>query len=258
MSAAAAGEMMNHEPFDLAPAAAQAVGAAALCIHGLTSTPGEVRPVGEELAKRGIRAIGPTLPGHNATPAELARQPDGAWLECVRGELGALQREADKVFVAGVSLGGLLGLALASEAQVDGLAVVGVPLDFGWHKSWLPGLLKHFVPHLQKRRGPDIRDDAARERHVSYPVLPLASIHQLVQLQRTVRSTLGKVSSPLLIAYGRHDRTARPSDAERIYAEVSSEDRQRVVLPDSGHIVTVDVDGRELCALIGEFFSDLV
>ena len=35
--------------------------AAALCLHGLTGTPYEVRPLGEALAAAGIRALGPAL-----------------------------------------------------------------------------------------------------------------------------------------------------------------------------------------------------
>jgi carboxylesterase len=36
---------------------------AALCLHGLTGTPYQVRPIGEALAAAGIAAIGPALPG---------------------------------------------------------------------------------------------------------------------------------------------------------------------------------------------------
>jgi carboxylesterase len=47
--------------------------AAALCLHGLTGTPYEVRSLGVAFAASGIRAFGPALPGHNETPERLAR-----------------------------------------------------------------------------------------------------------------------------------------------------------------------------------------
>ena len=46
--------------------------AAALCLHGLTGTPYEVRPLAEAISAAGIRAVGPALPGHNETPERLA------------------------------------------------------------------------------------------------------------------------------------------------------------------------------------------
>src|SRR5438445_12307653 len=45
---------------------------ACLLLHGLTGSPAEVRPVGEALARAGFRALGPLLPGHGTSPADLA------------------------------------------------------------------------------------------------------------------------------------------------------------------------------------------
>jgi carboxylesterase len=238
--------------FDLSPRGS--VRAAALCVHGLTSTPAEVRPVAEVLAQRGIRALGPSLPGHSRSPEELARVEYGAWLEAVRSECDKLHAEHESVFLVGSSLGGLLALALAAERPVDGLAVVGVPLDFGWHRSWIPALLRHVRAFVPKRGGSDIRDEAARERHVSYPVMPVASVHQLILLQRVVRRCLAQVDAPLLVAYGRHDSTASPQDAETIFAGVASVEREHVVLQNSAHIATLDHDGPQLCEAIARFF----
>src|SRR5436853_6116137 len=44
---------------------------ACLLLHGLTGAPSEVRPIGEALAKAGMRAVGPLLPGHGTTPRAL-------------------------------------------------------------------------------------------------------------------------------------------------------------------------------------------
>ena len=61
--------VVDPSPFDLIGGGSAAV----LCLHGLTGTPYEVRPLGEALARAGIRAVGPALPGHNETPDRLAR-----------------------------------------------------------------------------------------------------------------------------------------------------------------------------------------
>ncbi len=57
-------EGVDSGAFDLCPPAEDANGAAALCLHGLTGTPYEVRPVAEALVRRGVRARGPWMAGH--------------------------------------------------------------------------------------------------------------------------------------------------------------------------------------------------
>ena len=74
---------LDSAPFDLEPQGPAAGRSAALCLHGLTGTPYEIRPVAEALAARGIRARGPVLPGHDSTPAELATVPYRAWMDTV-------------------------------------------------------------------------------------------------------------------------------------------------------------------------------
>jgi carboxylesterase len=238
-------------PFDL-PGRGRA---AALCLHGLTGTPYEVRPLAEALSRSGIRALGPALPGHNQTPAQLARTSHGEWLDAAREHLHSLRGRHDRVFIVGVSLGGLLGLALAAEEPVDAAVVVGTPLRFSLALSALVPLLSLFVPYAKKRGGSDIRDPAARSRHPSYDVMPLASVAELIRLQRLVRRRLARVNAPILIAHGAHDRTARPSDARSIHASVGSAERQMLVLEASAHVATVDFDGALLARATAGFLS---
>ena len=241
-------------PFDLGEPDA-ALGA--LCLHGLTGTPYEVRPLGEALARAGVRAVGPTLPGHDATPAELAKLRYTAWLEAVRGELRGLRRQHERVLVVGLSLGGLLGLMLAAEEPVDGLVVVGTPLRLPGPARWLVPMLKYPMPYLRKRGGSDVQDEAARRRHPSYPVMPLASVHQLIRLQVRVRQALPRVTAPLLVAHGLHDRTARPEDARTILGAVGSPVRELLWLEDSGHVVPVDFGGPRLAEAVVAHLSRL-
>jgi len=243
-------------PVDVAPFDLPGRGsAAALCLHGLTGTPYEVRPLAEALSRSGIRAFGPALPGHNQTPAQLARTSHGEWLDAARGHLRSLRGRHDRVFVVGVSLGGLLSLALASEEPIDAAVVVGTPLRFSLAFGALVPLVGLFVPFVKKRSGSDIREPGARGRHPSYDVMPLASVHELIRLQRLVRRRLSRVSAPILIAHGAHDRTARPSDARTIHASVASSERQLLELEASGHVASVDYDGALLARASAEFLN---
>jgi carboxylesterase len=237
-------------PFDLA-----GDGPAVLCLHGFTGTPYEMRPLGEACAARGMRAVGPALPGHCVTPQELARTRHEAWLDAAREQLGSLRGEHERVFVAGLSMGGLLALAMAAEGRVDALAVVGTPLALSAPIRLLTPVVKYLHPFPAKRGGSDIRDPAARARHPGYPVMPLAGVHELLRLQRRVRGLLPRVAAPILIAHGAGDRTADPADAAVIEGAVTSSVRERLVLEASGHVVPVDRDGPQLAAAVAAFFG---
>ena len=75
-----------------------------------------------------------------------------------------------------------------------------------------------------------IAEPGARERHPSMPIMPAASVHQLIRLQRVVRRSLGDVRVPLLVAHGALDNTANPADLETLPGSVGIARRERLVL----------------------------
>jgi len=228
---------------------------AALCLHGLTGTPYEIRPIGEALAAAGVRAVGPYLAGHGGEPEALARTTFGDWIDAVASAHRALRERHERVFLVGLSLGGLLSLLRAANADVDALAVIGVPLRLRTRLAPLLPIARYRWPYLPKRRGSDIRDAAARARHPSLRVMPTASAIELIRLQRRVRAALGRVTAPLLVAHGCLDATAHPDDARRIAAEVASPERELLWLPNSGHVAPVDYDGQELSRAVVDFLT---
>jgi len=228
---------------------------AALCLHGLTGTPYEVRPLGLALAARGVRAVGPSLPGHGGSHEALARVSHTDWMDAVLRVHRELRERHERVFTVGLSLGGLLALWLAAAEEVDALVVVATPLHMHKRFTSLLPLAKRMRRYVAKRRGSDIRDAGARARHPSMAAMPLASVHELMRLQRRVRTALGRITAPILVAHGSLDATAHPDDARQIAGRVSSAERELLWLPRSGHVVPVDHDGPELARAVVDFLT---
>lgn len=230
--------------------------AAVLCLHGLTGTPYEIRPVGEALARAGFAVDGPALPGHASTAEALAAvERFEVWLDAARAAADRLRERHRRVYACGLSMGGLLSLALAAEARVDALAVIGTPLR-------LPLPVRLAVPWLWRLRrfqekdgGSDIQDEAARRRHPSLPVMPLRAVAHLVALQRHVDAALERIVQPIFVGHGSLDRTARPADADEIARRVSSASHSIRRYERSGHVVPVDHDGPRLAADVVAFFD---
>jgi carboxylesterase len=133
-----------------------------LLLHGLTGGPSEVRPVGEALAAAGIRAVGPALPGHGTSPADLMTVTRDDLREAVLRALAAL-RGARKVFVCGLSAGALLALELAAHSrlrqgvpEVQRLALLAPAVEMrglSWVFTNLVGRLPGLPLLVGKRRG---------------------------------------------------------------------------------------------------------
>ena len=74
---------------------------------------------------------------------------------------------------------------------------------------------------------------------LGYPFHPMGKPNQL----RTAH--LAKLQTPTLIVQGAHDAQVPAGTAEWLYGEIGACDKEVLILPRSGHVVTVDAD-REL------------
>ena len=240
-------------PFELGEVGG--AGAAVLCLHGLTGTPYEVRPPAEALASNGFACLGPLLPGHGETPEQLARTPRSAWLEAALEAHDRLAKTHARVYALGLSMGGIVALALAARRPVQGLVVLAAPLRLAGLVRLAVPVLSRLVRQLPKR--PAIADPEARARHPSYTRMPLPAVREFMQLQREVRAELERVTAPMLLIYSTGDPTVPVSNADLIAATVGSTDCRVHLLSRSAHVLPVDVERDEVAARVLGFFSGL-
>lgn len=212
-----------------------------LLSHGFTGTPYEMREMAVFLADHGYRVRNAKLAGHGEDPEALAqtRWPD--WWTSLTDEYCALAGECDRVVMCGLSMGGVLGLHLASHYPVAGAAIFAAPVFLD--NPILPYVpwLKHVMPYRPKTES-DIHNDAARAAHPNIGRTPLVCVESLTQLMEHVHADLAEVHCPLLLVYSRHDSTVPYRNMEYIAGRVASEDVATYTVENSGHVVTVDND----------------
>lgn len=252
---------------DLQPFVLPGTRGAILCLHGLTGTPFEVRPLGEALAREGYAVEGPVLAGHAGTPEALieTRWPD--WFASANAALDRVlaNNGGRPAGVVGFSTGGLLALRLAQQRpqNVVALGLVATPLRMKTAQvrgiRWLNKLPNFLVNsplgYIPKWGGPDVQDTVMKGQNPGLPVMPLPALNSLLDLMQTVRSDLASIKQPALVAHGQKDQTIPLEDSLEIAGSLGSEEVERLWLPRSGHLAGIDLEKHILAQALAKFFA---
>jgi carboxylesterase len=219
-----------------------------LLIHGFTGTPKEMRWMGEDLHRRhGFTCLGVRLAGHASRPADMVRSTYEDWLLSVEEGYRLLAGAADHIYLAGLSMGGVLALTLSAQLPVRGVIAMATPyaLPDDWRLNYT-ALLSWFLPSIPKNQADGASgwfDQQAQREHVSYPRNPLKAIGQLNQLLGVMRATLPQVSVPALLIYSRDDRylpLGSLASQAYIHDHLGSSHKEIVTVTGSGHVLTRD------------------
>ena len=224
---------------------------AVLLLHGLTGSTFEMHYLALRLAEAGFRCLAPVMAGHGREPGDLVGIPWTEWVAKARRDLSRLAG-ARRTFVAGCSMGALVATALAHDhpEKVDGLVLLAPALELtaaGRLGALLGrvGLLWRTV--VPKGSGSDVRDEGMRARNPCLDGVPLAAVAELEELSAFVDRAAPGVVAPALVVAGGQDHTVTLAGARRLARRIGSGPSECLVLPESYHLVGVDVE-RERCA----------
>lgn len=174
-----------------------------LC-HGFTGSTAEIHACGHWLFEQGFHAAAVLLPGHGSTTADLAQTHWPDWYNQVQQSYLNMCQRTDKVFLLGVSLGGLLCLRVASvHPNVAGVITMGTPLKLmdPLARRWIIQLGRLFIQNSATEVKPG-------QKGYYYDERPLTSILELMDVRDEVRKRLPQVRCPVFIMHSRRDPTA--------------------------------------------------
>jgi esterase/lipase len=212
-----------------------------LLIHGFTGNPMSMRPWGEHLAAEGFAVSCPLLPGHGTSWQDCNASTHDQWTTAVSQAFDTLSAECDRVFVAGLSVGGTLATRLAEVRPDDvaGLLLVNPALLTQRLDAKLLPLLSRLTASWAPI-GSDIKKPGVVE--LAYPRLPTRAMMQVRALWAASRADLPKVTTPVIVFHSAEDHVVEPVNTQVLLDGVSSTDTTEVVLRDSYHVATLDND----------------
>ncbi|OGO33882.1 MAG: hypothetical protein A2W35_01110 [Chloroflexi bacterium RBG_16_57_11] len=231
-----------------------------LLIHGFTGTPKEMRRLGEHLAGQGRTVLGIRLVGHATRPEDMLRARWQDWLASVEDGWHILSGCTRRIFVIGLSMGGILSLRFAAQFPVTGVVAMSTPhhLPPDWRLPYIKPLSR-VRPRITK--GPsDWHDPEAEQVHVDYPDYPARAVAELRDLLLEMRRTLPLVTAPALLIHSRQDGAVQPEEghADLIYQALGSTHRSLVWIEGSGHVVTSDAARSIVFQSVSQFIDQVV
>lgn len=254
-----------------------------LLVHGLTGTPAEMRSFGRDLSRRGLTVACPQLAGHCGSVQALKASTWTDWYASVETAFDALRRECDQVYVAGLSMGALLGLVLAARRKHDvgGLGLLSPTFFYDgwnmpkWQKKALLALvvyspLRHLVsweePPPYGIKDPRARAmvsavlasrDARTADKVGHFRTPATVIRESRRLIHVAKKSLPEVLRPTLIVHSVEDDMASIRNAHFVERHIASRHVEAFYVDDSYHVLTLDRRKRDVAARLAQFCQKL-
>lgn len=257
-----------------------------MLLHGLTGAPAEFTYIAHYLHKRAHFDVWcPTLLNHGGPVSVLAATGRDALYASVRSQFEQARRAAAAavapLVIGGLSIGADLALMLSAEfpEAVAGVICIAPTLFYdGWNVPWAYRLiplvdwtpLKYFAYHREEPPY-GLKDEVLRARvaeeyarktlkdgaeqhdgYAHYPVRLMCEMHHLIK--ECIRA-LPRVKAPLLVIQAEHDDATSPRNAEFILERTSSSRKELLLLRNSYHVITVDLERTKAAAAMQAFCS---
>lgn len=243
--------MLEPKPFTFKTEGTRAI----LLLHGYTGNSADVRMLGRFLEKKGYTSHAPIYRGHGKTPEELLKATPEEWWEDVQAAHKHLvDLGYDEIAVAGLSLGGALGLKLATLEKIKAVITMCTPMFFDNEQQLTVGFRKYATEFKQLER----KEDATIKREVDelFEYAP-NTFEKVGQFITNVKHELDLVYSPTFVVQARKDQIINTESAPYIHDHIQSDEKKIKWYEKSGHVITLDQEKDQLHEDIYQFLESI-
>lgn len=243
-------KIVKPEPFTF-----EAGPRAVLLLHGFTGHSADVRMLGRFLEKKGYTSHAPIYRGHGLPPEELIGATPAQWWEDVQNAFNHLKELGYKeIAVAGLSLGGVLGLKLAYSTQVKAVIPMCAPMFFD-NKTQLTQGFQSFSKEYKQLEGKS-KDTIEKEigNLMEHSTNMFADLGAFIE---DVKSHVDMIYTPTMVVQAKHDEMINTDSATYIYEKVESEKKAIKWYEQSTHVITLGKEKDKLHEDIFQFLEAL-
>jgi carboxylesterase len=227
-----------------------------LLLHGFSGSPLEMVPLADELEAAGWTVSIVRLAGHGTSPAELARMTWTDWVQSAEEGYEVLRQRCERVALVGLSMGGALGLYLATRMHPAAVIAISTPIKVRPGMAKASRITSRVLPYVPIVAPLGPRETAMRRYRSPYRRIPLRSVAEVEALLAAMRQALPRVHAPVLILQGRRDWVIPKDSAGELRRGLTHADARVVWLPRSGHVATLDRDRAQVSTSVTDFLRE--
>ncbi|GAB3801177.1 alpha/beta hydrolase [Virgibacillus kimchii] len=228
---------------------------AVLLLHGYTGNSADVRMLGRYLEKKGYTSHAPIYRGHDQPPEVLMKATPEEWWEDVLEAYHHLEELGYKeIAVAGLSLGGVLGLKLAYSKKIKAVIPMCSPMFFDNQTQ----LTKGFQLYAKEYKQLEGKEKETIEKEVEELMESSESgFSRLGSFIKSVKSEIDTIYTPTMVVQARKDEIINTESANYIYDHVETDHKKIQWYENAGHVITLSKEKDQLHEDIYEFLEGL-
>lgn len=229
-----------------------------LMLHGLGANAIELHRLAKDLNESGFSIVVPCIDGYtHATPPQAWSN----WVEQVLVKIWELEKQYTTVSVLGLSMGSVLAMVAAQRhpRPLTGLVLLSASLAYdGWSIPWYRALLaiSRWLPFIKNYRMKESEPYGVKNEEMRAAIKSALKLKNIAEsgageigfdlikqgqlLIREARDNAHLIDCPTLIVHAVDDEVVDIRNAEWVYQEIRSEDKEIIYLGDSYHMITID------------------
>ncbi len=229
-----------------------------LLLHGFTGNPFEMRYLGDRLLNADFSINIPRYAGHGTSIYDMVKTNRKQWIQSAREAYLELSYHCRKVYVAGLSMGGLITGLLSPEFDFEKIVIMSVPSCVK-NKFYLTapvlGKFKKIINLPEGNNG--IFEPEASANHINYGgQIPINQVWELSRLINEFHKASSLIKSEVLIIQSAMDEVITHDSADRIFKEIGSTSKTKLILEKSNHVITRDYEKDIVADAVIKFFNE--
>jgi len=209
-----------------------------ILVHGWSSTPYEMRVLGEQLNSEGLGVDAPLLSGHGTQSEHLENVSWDKWVDDVEKTYSRVKKQYSKVYIGGMSIGGTLALHVAAKnADVDGLILMSTPYQMRYEKLGLAiaHVTQKFTKYKKKTYSRLWNKQPSITQLISYQRYPISSAFEALKAIKQSHNKLENITQPVFLIQPEKDNLVARDSINNIYQKVNSQKKEMRIIKKASH-----------------------